>query len=452
MFIDATKLSQALTRITAIASMDKTQPGILFDIGLDTIEIYYNTQSKAIKSKVPVILEDGDITGKVIFDYKRLTDTINSCKTSGNIKVENIEFKLTKNLTGVGTAIVRVVKMVDTVVINESGEPSTESMVVCTNNYELSWWNVEQISVKQKILIQPVCEDMFGEAGATLWSKDELCRVLNASITDDAKIIYMSPKYNGAFAINTNSTVYVKSNAEVNKIIQLASNSVKAITNVLATVSSEDVMLNTIDSEDGKLFACIIFTPDKEVSVYMGAAAISQTHLVSMARYSGFDYKSFQANVMTEVIKDVLKTAVNLSASTKGKIEFVRNEDGNVEAVIKAVDTGASVSNNYKVRCASFYTTEENETSDKLLSVDVDLKLLLDIINNSRMEYTGLDMSFFESNIMLRVGFINLEKAVEARDAYKHTHEIEGELTVEDKMSVRDSYIDTCYYVVVKNG
>ena len=448
MYINANELNGVLSQVATIANMDKSQPGILMDIKDNTVDVYYNTSNKAIIRTIDAVIEDDDIKGKVVFDYKKMIETIGVCKSSGKIKVDNVRIKLEKNPDNSGTATVYVVKTID-----EDHNGETVSTVVANNEYKLGWWGVENLSIKQKVLNMPVCEDMFSEANAEQWSIDEFCRVMSEACSGDSKIVYMSPKYNGAFAVNTNSTVRVTANCTVNKVIQLQTNAAKAITSVLNSLDAEDVMINTINSEDGKLFACIFFTPDHKTSIYMGAAAMAQSHLVTMSRYAGFKYGTYQANLMTELVKDTLKSVVQLNAASNGSIKFVNDEEGKVVAMIKAENTGSSTANTYKMKCHTFNTlVEKPADSDEWVELNIDFKLLYDIINLNKCGYTGFDIDVSEAGMCLRISFLDLDYARIKRDEYKKEHEISGPLTMENKIDLRDMYLNTSYYVTVKNN
>ena len=454
MFIDAKELNAALGRVGAIASLDKTQPGILFDIQEDSVSIYYNSQGKAIINTIPAVVDAEEIHGKVVFDYKKLIDTISYCKGSGRIQVDNIEFQLTRHTEQSGTAKVNVIKYMVMAERTETGDVEDVRSVVSTNTYDISWWDANNLPIKQKILNNPACDNMFNEADSSIWDTSALASVLSDTCTGDSKVVYMSPKYNGCFAINTNSTVYVRAQNVVNKIIQLQTSAAKAIISVLNSLETDTVHLNTINSDDGKLFACIIFTEDGKLSVYMGAAAMSQPHLISMGRYTGFGYKTYQANILTDVLKDTLKSAVNLNAAPNGVISFVKDTDtGEVNAIVTASDTGASVNNTYRMKCKTFNTLlADPENTDEIFHLNIDLKLVHDIVNTNKFDYTGLDIEAEGDKVFLRISFLDLEAAKSAREVYKKDHNIDGALSMADKLELRSEYVATCYYVTVKNG
>lgn len=458
MFINSDELNKAVDHISLVASMDKAQPGILFDIMDDSIEVYYNTQQKAIKKTISAVVEPDETHGKVIFDYKRFIDTISTCKSSGDIKVGDIELTLATNANmtsagGSGIATLRVVKTMEMA----TGPDTVEDKVVSTTSHELSWWLPNDLSTKQKILTQPACDDMFKEVDAESWDKDELCKSFADVSTGDAKVVYVTSKYEGMFAANTNSLVYVKTKTAPGRVMQLQTSCVKALIGIFNSIDSDEVMVNTINGADGKLFACLFFTPDHKTSVYLAATTLISAQVSGLARYHEISYTSYQASMVNSVVKDILKSAVSLSASTKGTIKFAPAEDGGVDAVIVAENTGASVSNTYNIRCTAFNSgTPIDEHETLIFSLSTDLKLLLDIVNSNKLGYVGFDIFKDEKRAYLRVGFFSQEDSyevtkamIEAKKQVQESNGIEGPIVLDesDKMDIRDDYISTCYYI-----
>ena len=452
MFINAAALSSALSNISAMASLDKSQPGILFNIKDDSVDVYYNSQSKAIIETIPAIVEEDDIKGKIVFDYKRLTDTINHCKTSGRVIVEQVEFKLVKNTAGPGTAKIHVVKTMQT----SDGE-TTSTEVVSTNSYELSWWGTDALTIQQRILNNPACENMFPEDDAMTIDTPDFVSMINEACSGDAKVIYFSPKYNGAFSVNTNSCVMVKNESKITKIIPLQTASAKAIGSIFNSSGVKEIYINTLLDDKGRPFACLFFNAEHTLSIYMSASQIANPHLMSISRYVGMDYKSYQINLMTDVLKDTLQSIVSLSTATDGYLEFVNDPDvdGQVNLIMTAENTGSSVNNIYRLRCNTFNTQrEQNENDTTWFKVPVNTKQFLDIIKNNKEEFTGLD--FFEENgaMFLRIGFVNLARAQRARDEYRVEKNFteDQRMTLEDKLDLRERYVDTSYFITVKQG
>lgn len=457
MFIDAKELNAGIGFITSVAGLDKKNPGILFDIGDNYVKIFYSSGERAIEHTVPAGLEDDDYRGKVVFEYQRLIDTLATSKTAGNIHVGGIEFKLTKNPDGSGKAIITIVKTV----VFESESEETER-VVSVNKHELSWWDETNVTTKQQGLFKPVCDNMYEENEAEIWDATEFCNMLSDVSYGDSKVCYITPAAHGAFESNTASLVYVRTKHEPKFGINLNSNIIPALTSIFK--GEANVMVNVLTDPQNKPFAYIFFTEDKKTSVYTKAGAIVRTHGTRMQNHQEMVYKDFQASFMTEVIKDSMKSAVAINAGVKGIIKFVRCEDGTVDMVVSAENSGASINNQYNLKCTSFNATKpDTDNKDEIFEFSVTLKNLLDEISHNRFGYTAFD--FFigpEDRKYLRIGFFELEDAQIARtewfDAKRKELAELGETEssqnlvydTEAKMESREKYIRTFVYIVTE--
>lgn len=451
MFINAEKLNEAMGFVTSIANLDKTPPGIMFNIKDDSIVVIYSTGDRAIQHEIPAAVAEDEIHGSVIFDYQRLADTLLGSKASGIIKVNDVEFKLDKKPDGSGIANIKIVKAID--IPGNEGEEDT-SRVVSVNNHELSWWSPETATLKQKALTKPVCEDIFDENGAETWDSSEFLSMLNGVNSGDAKVVYVSPNINGAFENNTNSLVYTKSKTEFKHALVMTTNIIPSLTTIFS--KTDDMMVNTIEN-DGKLFACIFFTPEHKTAVYTKAGTRVQTHGVRMQQNQKIAYRDLQASFMSDVLKDILKSAVSLNSAVNGVIKFVPSDDG-VNMVITAENSGASVNNTYNVACTSFNSNiEVDENSDHIMKFTVNLKQFYDEISRNKCNYTALDFFCGPDRTYMRIGFFDIEEAARVREQVitkKHNEMSEaGEavdltLTSDEKMDMRDNYIETFIYIV----
>lgn len=419
MFIKADELSKAISRVSTLASLDKNPPGILFNIQDNKIDIYYFFLNKAIINTVSASVAPEEIHGKVVFDYEKLVNVIGYCKSSGNIKVGNLELNLTTNPDGSGTAKMIVVKKVN------RGETDE---VIASNTYDLAWTPIEKVSIKQKSLSIMACEDMFNEVGADIWNIKEFTGTLSKAVNGNAKVVYLSQKFGGAFAVNDNSTVFIRTEAQVNKSIQFNSNEVKAINSILDSLGIETININTIINDAGKIFAYIFFTEDKTFSMYISAASSVQSHLNSIMHYVGTKYNTYNFNILTEVLVDTLKAVSNLNASLDGILTFKMDETGKIRATITAEDTNASVKNTYNIVCDGFNSLQQVNPGDNIISMKLNVKLLLDILNANRETYTAFDIYVNpvdnSNRLILRIGFIDDDLTTKAIIHFGAEHNI----------------------------
>lgn len=447
MFISAEHIIKAMSFVGSLASLDKNQPGIAFDIGNDSIVVNYNTNDKAIVYTIPASIGEDDIKGKVIFDYQRLIDTLNAAKPSGMIKTNDIEIKLSNKPDGSGIANIRIVKVID----NSSDGEETTSRVVSANNHQLSWWSENNATIKQKVLTKPICENLFDEENAETWDKDDLLGTLNSVNNGDAKVVYMYPSIGGAFESNTNSLVYAKSKHSPEKQIVLNTAIIPSLSTIFS--DTDEIMVNNLDN-NGSAYAYIFFTPDHKISVYTKAGNKSQTHNARMKQLGKIEYRDAQASFITDVIKDILKSAVSINTAANAEITFVKSEDG-VDMVITAENSGASVNNSYNIKCTSFNTKlDVDENSDKIMSFSVNLKQFYDEVSKNKENYTALDFFVGPDRTFMRVGFFDIEEANSVKNKLiekKRAEQGDTEairLSSDDKMIMRDDYIKTFIYIV----
>lgn len=466
MFINSAGLNKELSRITSLAKMDKKVPGILFDIKPkdDKVEIYYQSSGKAIKTSVEAYFTDDEkqsekaISGKIIFDYKRLTDIISYCQSSGNIKVDNVEMTFTENLTGPGTCVITAVKKVDIVRGDE-----TESRVAANYVQELSWWKVENATVQQKILSRDCCEDMFNDIGAASIDCDELCRMFKDCLAGDAKQVYLAPKFNGAFACNTNSTVFTPYLAggdnKIGKAMSVTSNLAKAIVEVFSGEPG-DLYVNDFRDEAGKTTAFIVFNEAKTISIYVSAAPVNPANVSTLDKYHQMMYGTHQITVMTEVLNDVLKASMNLGSGESVDLKFNRDSEDptRVKGLVLATNTGTSVNNSYELVCEQYRTlneisAEEAANNLEVVKMNANVKNIFDIVNKHKGQYMALDFQTIENSTFMRIGFLDNEVGEEAVKNYLTEYEKSAEdITVEDFINLRPKTFVACYYVAVSRS
>lgn len=458
MFISASELTDAMGRISTIAALDKNQPGIMMNIKDTEIDLYYNTQEKAIINTIPAVISEDDYKGKVVFDFNKFNEIISYCKPSGKIGVKDIELVFRKNIKAPGTAFINVAKTMD---FSTEGD-EVETRVVANNQYELGWWASDELNVKQKILNNPVCANMFDEVNAESWDTEDLCNIFDKVCFGDTKTVYMSPRYCGMFSKTSSSeAVLVKSDREISKIVALNTSFVKALNSVIKSFGSKEVYMNTIDSPDGKLFACIFFDADHKFSVYLCAAKLVNPDLSTMSRYAKIEYNTYQINLITEVFADVIKSAAAINSGSDCTISFETDPtDGGVVAVVSANNTGSSVNNVYRVKCTSFNTLNTLGDGERTwFNITVNAKTLLNVINSNKNNFTGIDIGYENKIPFVRIGSIDTQKAIEAKKVYMENKskqaaesgaETDIKYTMEDKLLIRNEYIVVSHYIPVK--
>lgn len=449
MRIDANEFAKAIGKVAMIAGLDKKQPGVMMYIADSSVELYYSSLQKAISIRVPAAPDEEEIGKRVVFDYKQLEDNMKNWVDSGRLSVEDLEMKFVK-ASGLGDKEIAVVKVTKYVNIINGDEVVKRK----ASNFDckLQVASVEQLSVSQRVLAVPICEDMFPSNGADTMNIKELKEIVAVASGNDAKTLYFSANRNGLFASSTNSSVVIKADSEITKTYVLNSNMAKAMVSVFDSVKDADeLLMNTIEV-DGTTKACLFFLEDESLSVYLAVAATVNANIQSVKRFTSYPYTYFHLDIMTEPMKDMVKAASILNGGAKGKIGVYYDEvEGTYKIKCTAENSGKSISNEYSVDCSLKTTLSGVELNPKdTVGFTVDLNQFLSIINMCKTDNMCIDIARLnDENLALRIGFLEMETARAALQEFKAEHEEGYKLTVEDKMNLRDKYLVTSFYTVV---
>ena len=104
MIINLKKITNAMNKISALTSGDKSIPGVLLDLNDNLLNVCYTDGHKALIEKLEVEVEEGDRQGKVVVPYEMFNGAIQACQPSGIIRVEDV--KLTSKDNGILTVSV----------------------------------------------------------------------------------------------------------------------------------------------------------------------------------------------------------------------------------------------------------------------------------------------------------------------------------------------------------
>lgn len=512
MFVSSKDLTRAMKQISAVANMDKKKPGILFDIRDNELEIYYATRLSAISVTIDAVVGKDEFHGKAIFDYNQLADLSEAFVASGRIVLRSIEINFTINPDGRGTAHFIVNKQMKT--IGADGEEvyttmslntydagfTTEdkatmlSKILTTRPCEDMFLEAGAYSLSVAEFNSLVRRASTGDArviymlpshnGVFAMNTNNLLYTRSEeSIEQAANMSTVSMKAISSALSYIDKSYLLEDIEDINeKVSSVASNiktdteldvfgsqgteesdmtnnladaleAVKSATNDSSNVVDEDVSINfnTLNADNGKAIAYLIYTDDKRFGVYMAAVDKVAAHGAEISRYLAPKYDTFNFTVNTDILVDTLKSVVNMQASDEAEIEFYK-EGTSINAKINVVDTGKSINNNYNIVCSSFNT--RNEVADgTIVKVKFNKKQILSIVKNNKNDYTAFDIFVTESGKMLvRVGFINNNLAAEVSTKYAEENGIQpNELSVDDKLTIRGNYLETCYYMATKS-
>lgn len=460
MYIESAVLANSISKIVAIASIDKSNPGILFDISDDGVEVYYNSGQKGcldIIDNSHVEFEDNDIRGKVVFDYKKLVDILDSCSASKDLKVNNVRFQFTSNPN---VCTISADKYMTMVVASDDETEETVDRKVSSYSMDIAWFTTEQLTTKQKILTTKLCDDMFNDDNSTVFDVATLKSILSEMTSGDAQIIYMTRKFNGFFASNTNHVVTIPYENDVNNDMVVPSASLKALVSALSYFSTEDIYVSSvIDEKTNNLVACLFFNESKTSSIYLTACKVSNTNLTRVKRFLDFEYNSHKVTMMTSVFANILQTVAKNSSVDAITIDFIKrhteDEEDAISAEIKVSNTLTSSKNRYTFDVLSYWPSEnlDDVESDKIFGVTISLKVLDEIIKKCKTSIISIEIGIMDDVTLLKIGFLDLGMFSDKLDSYMADRGMAPEdLTETDKANVRSMCITTSYYLSLKQS
>jgi len=461
-FINAEKLTSAIDTLKAVADMDKgKQPGVMFNIQNDGLDVYYgNAVQSCIIQKISndgedgnlVMVDDEDPRGKVIFDYNRLVSIVESCKTyNSNIKAHDVEFKFKKNPDNSGTCIISVSKYTEVYNTGEDGEPVlVGSPELSYTEFDLSWTDANDISnvpLKQQALTKGMYDNMFDTEDAELWDKKELKSVLSSTCNHgEAKSIYFLDSKNGVFAPGTSYHIFDKTTHEMSHTYYMTITFAKTMLSVIDKFKSDSLYIKCIEAPTGAIMAILIFDENSTMSVYLKTTNKSETGMTAINQFSNIEYKSIQLNLMTEVLKDSIKSVQNTNATQDAIISIYRGKTGIGKMTIQSSDTKASVRNEYSINADFMVSTLENEDIEKpLVKMSMNTNILMNIINSNKSNHTALDVFVIDNRVVTRIGYYEEEDFVAAYNNLQNEKNAD-EISTEDFLNIRDSYVNTYNY------
>ena len=95
MILNIGQITSALSKITALATGEKTVPGVLLDINENFVNVCYSNGRKSVIERIDAVPEDGDKQEQIVLNYQRFVEIIGCCQPTGKIVTDDIQFILT---------------------------------------------------------------------------------------------------------------------------------------------------------------------------------------------------------------------------------------------------------------------------------------------------------------------------------------------------------------------
>lgn len=425
MLIRLEEFTKAIAKIQAMASGEKTVPGIMLDISDDGVKVCYSDSRKALVEKVNATVEETDIKGKIVLDYSRVVSAITICQPSGRLKIEELHFDFKPD----GKVTLSADKM-----LLIQGDDGEDTYTKVSTFEQLLTWTEAGSSMKTAMLSRENYDGIFQPVeGYDEWDANELKDILVKTSGEKGKQIYVSPKQGQAFVCNMAymTTLPVEDGYTFPIVIPTATG--KCVADIINRLGVEKLFLHVVENK-----YCKVYTEDENFGMSFEIVPANRTHLSTLDRYQSKSYNGVQLTFFKEVLQNVIKSAMAVSASEKVNLKLVKSEEtGQVELLVVGSNTNASIENNYRVVTNGFnFEQAEGVTAETIIrdfDIPISLKVLSDIITKCDSDYVAFDICHEENANAkaIRISEIDLEKVIEESKAI-----IGGTDEVEEKREV----------------
>lgn len=437
MILQVKDITGALNKISEIVKGDKNVPGVMLNITDNLVDVCYNDGHKAFIEKINALTDDTDFKGKIVLPFENFVRAIANCQPSGSIKVNDIAISFLPN----NMMKIKAERYIE----SSDGENSTTSKVG-TKTMDIQYIDVANTQdQKARLLDRMNYETIFEiDGNADTWDKNTLISIFNTVSAEKGRSVYMSPKVQKIYVVNTAYTCAVPAplkevtqedkdalmgelaetgeqalfEEKAAKLAHIMTGSACIATNISSIVASvlnktsvkdeeADDSVVYLHNKDGYICIC---NHDNSVGLYFEQAKPSKVHIGSFERYAGFDYTKYNITVLREVLVDCIKSAVNSSKNEKTSFTFRTTEDGNRAIVIVAQNSGASVSDTYDVVIDKLECAGGNDDLDSKV-ITISLKSFAEMLGQLKSDFIAIDISEDVSGqICMRLAEVDIEK------------------------------------------
>ena len=486
MILNIKDITSAMQKISDMVAGEKETniPGVMLNIGDNEVAVCYSDGHKALVEKLDAISEEGDVKGKIVLPYKLFLDAIAKCQPSGNIKVDAIHFDTIGSIIRIWANQNLNISQGDEVVTRKMG----------TKTMDIGYTLVESTNDQRaKLLNRMNYDSIFVAEGGDpdVWDRKTLINILNNTSFEKARNIYISPKTQKVFVINSAFTCAMpvagrvvpqdkqdelrgelaeagrveEFDTELKKMTNVISRSIVISSNMAKIVAS---VLNRLpapkNEEDDKIYVMgmnqqyiNIFTGDDRLGMYVEQAKGSKVQVGSFERFTGFDYSQYQMTFVREFLYDNIKSAVNSSKNEKTSFTFRDNDEGEKELVITCQNSGASVSDTYFVLIDDLITLDADKDGNAVAdlntkAITVPLKAFADMLGQLKSTLVALDISFADGDqVCMRLAEVNIDKVSKEWSTARQKLNIpaDAETPKEVKAGYRADTLDTCQYSLI---
>ena len=472
-------LASAIGRVTDVASNDKTKPGVLFDIKDDSVQIYYSNANSIgfqiaemlkvgpADSDADVVLEEGDIRGRIVFNYDVLTRTIDACKPTGKIITKQVRFEFKEN------NIVEV--HADRILAYTVGD-ETVYKTVSNVSQAMSWvksdasmrtaalergkpglmYHVDDESYdnyKNELISSGMTEDDIDDTMLPIldrdwfdtrdeWDTKELKELMAKLAVENGKLAYLASKTRKGFQQTSDYVVDIPVNNVDGAGEPMRFNI--SFTQSTAVISSVSSILGKLEEAYPIIYVhkvepdTIVFTTDDNaVAFSFKNAKQDRSDIVKVTNCTIMDFTRLMLNFNKEALLSCFESAGKTNDKVAPQFSLVKSEDATM-LNMSVKNTGSSASNVYN-SVAEYAVDVDGLVGSITFSASLDL--FKNAVKRITDDYVAIDACQSSDGIMLRVAGIDLNKWA----ATAKTHNIE-KWTPELNQEYRKEYLGCTTY------
>lgn len=451
MVVSITGLTKAMAKVRSFAEGNNNVPGVLFDIHEQTMDVCYSDGHKALIEQVAISGNDGSVMGKIVLPFTRMMSIIDILQPSGHIVPSDLDIQFLPN----SIMEISAVKSMETYEsASKSEESNEEATATDTAEVGADWDNPEfaqqaidgaapqvdlgtqeqddtddvivdrvvvskfnqrinyerpEDNIRHGILSRMDYEGIFKgtdnevASGFTPWDISKFREVLSRTSVEKGKTVYVSKNEQCAFVCNLaySSNIPIIDVGDNGFVVNTSL--AKSIIDILGKVETQEGKV-LIKNKDSK-YVCLI--NDKGTfGLWFEMAPASRTDAATIHRYKERKYDSFRVAFSREAFQNVLSSAISVDKTEKTVLEFVMEGNGPALHIVSN-NSGASISNDFKVMATDKYTHLEVMLAEKL---PMSIKVLSDMVNNCTSDYIEFGLDTDEAGgRYIRIGDIDLD-------------------------------------------
>lgn len=476
MKVSINKITNAVDKVTALASDMKSVPGILLTLtkkdeseNSGTLAVCFTDGHRSVIEKIDAEIESSDRLGSIAVEYTTFLRAIKNCTPSGMIKVSDVYIRFTTD------GIINIEAEQYLQIMGDNGEVAgVKKMASAAMDVQ---WKEPGSDMKTSLLTRMKYDDIFDvderdgsdgrEARPAInvdeYDRKELVDALNKTSVEKGRQIYFSVKSQKIFVANqahltalpvTGYSIDQATKDEIRGELSLAGNDseeafnaavaskvnrmhyslaipqviAKALATILSKMTTDTVSLYV----EGKFCNIFVNEDDEVVGIWFEMAQASKAHLGSFERYNSLGYDSYQIVFYNDFLSNSVRKALDSTSADKVELSFVENKDSDIDCPVTMLIKGGSASASTK----DVYTiAPENlvDVNNDILgkTYKVSLRVLSDMLSQIKTDRVAVDFNVAtDGSVCLRVAEIDneamKEQYIKARELTKQECEAAG--------------------------